>query len=398
MKGLIIKKNKDTLRGFVDDRDWDKNPDQIRFKTRLDSSPSTFLPLDIHGFSVDNIIYVGGVVEAEVTELNTNDLEENPKINIEIDTTFLQVVVGGAKELYYYKNKTDRENFYIKREGQLDLLVYKKYIDEQKNTGKAVVIENKKYLGQLTLYLKECPDINSKLKNTSYNEGDLRRLFNYYYECTSTESSFTKTKNKLSFELGAITGISISSLNFTSYGGFEALLARKNYDSSVNFAGGLFLNIGLPKNLSKWSINNELFYSSYNFKDTFTEVRGENNFTITDTELGYSYIKLNNLVRYTYPIGNTFLYLNAGVSNGFAINETNKLTEVFQFNERRVITEERALEDVRKYEQGLLFGLGVKYNRYSLEFRTESGTGIDLNRNLGSGTRRYFLLLGYRFN
>jgi molybdate-binding protein len=92
------------------------------------------------------------------------------------------------------------------------------------------------------------------------------------------------------------------------------------------------------------------------------------------------------------------LYLNAGVSNGFAINETNKLTEVFQFNERWVITEERALEDVRKYEQGLLFGLGVKYNRYSLEFRTESGTGIDLNRNLGSGTRRYFLLLGYRFN
>jgi len=153
-----------------------------------------------------------------------------------------------------------------------------------------------------------------------------------------------------------------------------------------------------PKYQHKWSINSELFYSSYNVENQFKEVlSGENNFSTTTTEFAYSYIKLNTLVRLKYPVGNMFIYVNAGVSNGFSISESNYLKEEFVFNSRVSIVEGRALPLTRNYEQGILFGTGLKYKRYSFEVRTEIGTGISRYIELSSTPTRFQFLLGYKF-
>jgi len=106
---------------------------------------------------------------------------------------------------------------------------------------------------------------------------------------------------------------------------------------------------------------------------------------------------MNNLLRYKYPVGRFFVYLNAGISNGYVISETNTLKKEHKIYSSESVEEGVALNETRKYEQGSILGLGTKINRYSFEIRNEKGNGISESSVLKSTTNRYFFLLGYKF-
>lgn len=387
--GYVIKNNSDTLFGFVDYRNWKNNPDLIKFKTNIEKDPISFMPTDIAEFKVKDEIYVSGFINTEVTPIQTDKLKVDPKIKIKVDTTFLQTLFRGKKSLYYYKNSDGKENFYIKQNDGFDLLIYKKYLKKQ--DGKDVVTENKKYLGQLTLYLNDCPTINSKLENTSYKQKSLLKLFQYYYECSSSDIYFQKEIESIHAEFGVLAGVTITSLEF----GSDAFpyLVNAEYNSSNSFSAGLFLNLILPRNQRKWSINNEILYSTYKVMGSYEENEFGNQNSLITTEIGYSYLKINNLVRFKYPVDNLFLFLNGGISNGFSISETNYKKEESRFRTKESV----ALNDTRKYEQGLILGSGVMYKRFSFEIRYEMGNGMSKYSGLNSSTKRYHFLLGYRF-
>jgi len=391
--GYVIKNNTDTLFGFVDYRNWEKNPDKIKFKTNIENNPISFNPTDIIEFKVDGEIYVSGIINTEVSPIQADKLKDDPQINIKVDTTFLQTIFRGKKSLYYYKNSDGKENFYIKQNIGFDLLIYKRHLKQQ--DGERVIIENRQYLGQLTLYLKDCETINSKLQNTSYNEMSLIKLFQYYYKCSLSDISFQKEIQKIHLDIGVLAGVSLTSLEFQS----DAFpyLVEAGYNPSINFSSGIFFDFLLPRNQGKWSINNEILFSTYKVTGSYEEYENENNYSVTTTEIGYSYLKINNLVRFKYPIGHLFLFLNAGISNGFAINEINYKKKESKFYTTNTVVEELALNDTRKYEQSFILGTGVKYDRFSIEIRYEKGNGMSEYSTLKSSTARYYFLLGYRF-
>lgn len=393
ISGYVIKNHSDTLFGFVDYRNWEKNPDMIKFKTNVENDPISFKPTDITEFRVEDEIYVSGIIDTEVSPIQTDRLEADPQINLKVDTAFLQTLFRGKKSLYYYKSSDGKENFYIEHAAGFDLLVYKKYLKYQDGTN--AIIENKKYLGQLILYLDDCTTIHSKLENTLYKQNSLMKLFQYYYECSSSEIYFQKNIEKISTEIGVLAGGSFTSLEFK--GDAFSYLVHAGYNSSINFSTGLYFDLILPRNQRKWSIYNEILFSTYKVKGSYEEYENEDKYSITTTEIGYSYLKINNLVRFKYPIGDWFLFVNGGMSNGYSISETNYKKRVSKFYTTERVVEQSALNDARKYEQGLIIGTGVKYNSFSIEIRYEKGNGMSNYTQLKSSTTRYFFLLGYRF-
>lgn len=106
---------------------------------------------------------------------------------------------------------------------------------------------------------------------------------------------------------------------------------------------------------------------------------------------------MNNLLRYKYPIGHVFLFLNGGIFNGFAISETNYGKKESNLFSTIYIDEGTALGSTRKYEQGLLLGAGIKFNKYSFEFRHEIANGMLWDNDLGAIVKRYHFLFGYKF-
>ncbi|MBZ0242366.1 MAG: PorT family protein, partial [Bacteroidales bacterium] len=260
---------------------------------------------------------------------------------------------------------------------------------------RTLILENKKYVGQLILYLSDCPTINSKLESASYNKSSLIKAFKHYYECTSTAVSFQRKTQKLDFELGVLAGASLTSLDFNSGGEFPYLV-NADYNSSINISAGLFFDIILPVTKGRWSINNELLFSSYKVEGSYTDFKHADYYTISDTEIGYSYLKLNTLIRYKHPVGNVFLFFNGGMSNGFAISETNYKKEESKFHSTEELVEGLALDDTRKYERGLIVGAGVKYTRFSCEMRYEVGNGMTSYVLLSASAKRFYLLFSYR--
>lgn len=390
LPGYVVTLEEDTIHGLLDYRNWNNNPKKIHFKNDIAGARNIYTPIDIKLFSVKDEIYLSAIVETEVSPYKSSTLEYDPELQIEADTVFLQTMIQGIKSLYHYKDSYGKDNFYIKQNEGFDLLVYKKYLKIHEGT--SVVLENKKYTGQLTLYLQDCPTIKSKLNNTNYNKNNLEKLLLSYYECTLSVIKFQKKTETLKLEIGVLAGISISSLKFRSDD--YPYLENADYSNSLNFSGGIFFDIIIPRAQRKWSICNELIYTSFSMEDRY--IRNTIIYKyVYDTKLAYDYLKMNNLLRFKYPIGSFFVFANIGLSTGVVIKETNYLKKETKIVSTTIIEEGKCIPQTDKIESGYILGLGSKYKKFSFEVRYEKGTSMA--HNIKSISKRYYFLLGYRF-
>jgi hypothetical protein len=116
------------------------------------------------------------------------------------------------------------------------------------------------------------------------------------------------------------------------------------------------------------------------------------------SELGFRNLKLMNLIRYLYPINkNLQVFARFGLGNGISFDFKNyqKTTTTYLGIVQK--SEGLALNDIRKYEQSLVFDLGIMKNYYSITFRNELGNGFSAYPNLNTTTSRLALLLGIKF-
>jgi hypothetical protein len=393
LPGYAINNNGDTLKGYIDYRKWEINPQFIYYKSNLENLGDKFSPNQIRKFSVNNEIFESATVKTVINPDKINNVETNTKLLLKTDTVFLQSVIIGDKSLFYYINNEEKEHFYIKQDSIFNLLIYNKY--KITRDGKDLIGENKNFTGQLLLYLNDCQYIKDKLASATYTKKSLQNIFKYYYNCTNKTTSYQKNKETTTFDFGFLAGSSITKLNLK--GSSSPVLTNIEYSLSVNLLAGLFCDITLPMYHQKWSFNNELIYTSYKVKGRFNDYINENNYTIHNVEFGYSYLKLNTMFRFKYPIHNYFLYLNFGITNGYAVVEKNTNRKISNYYTIITDTEVKALADSRKYEQGLLIGVGIKYQSFSLESRYERGNGMSEYSRLNSTVNRFHLILGYAF-
>ena len=396
LPGFVIKNNGDTLKGFIDYRNWGINPRKIDFKSTNNSGSISFKPTDIKEFSVKDEIYVSGIIDVENTTVVDRDLEHDSQIRITIDTTFLQTLIKGGKGLYYYRNSNGRESFYVNKEGGFELLVYKKYLQRQGTTD--YIIENKAYMGQLNLFLIDCATIRSKIENASYSQSDLIKLFQNYYKCSSSKIGFQRKAEKVHFEIGALAGVSLTNLKFNSSGSAYDYLEGTNYELSTNPLPGLFFDLIMPRNLGKLSLDNELMFSMYKTNGQYEYTDFNNDYFKMTTQFGYAYLKINTLIRYKFPIGTIIIFCNGGISNGILVNEKMYLKkEITKVYSGTTIYEGSPLVQTKHYEQGFIFGTGIKYKKLSFEARLEKGDGMINVPSINAWVTRYCFLLGYRF-
>ena len=309
---------------------------KIGFRSASGDKKNMYTPTEIKGFVVSDDIYESAIVEVEISPSQTSELGFESKLHITIDTVFLQTIIAGTKSLYYYKNNNSNENFYTKQNGVFDLLIHKVYLEEGREN--YVKKENNKYLGQLAIYLNECPSTQTILKSLQYTKRSLRKLFLNYYKCTHSDVKFKKKEDRKFFAFGLLAGASRTSLEFDGSTISFGHLVNTNYSKSINFSTGLFFDIIAPKNLNKLSLNNELLYSSYSVSGSYTDYKHEERYTIYDTQFAYSYLKVNNMFRFKYPIGDAFVFINAGISNSLSHAKKGKSVLLFNNNKRRECT------------------------------------------------------------
>lgn len=393
--GYILKLNNDTLHGLINLVDWDYSPRSISFKESMSENSKQYSVLDIKGFGVENEIYESAIVQSGITSTITNNLDGEAELKTFVDTVFLQIIVNGKKSLSFYKNKFGVEQFYTKTNNNFDLLTYKKYIPEQSN----VILENKRYQGQLVLYLLDCSTIQTMLKYSEYSEKSLKKIFIDYYKCIGQPIYYQSESEKTIVRAGVVGGATETIINFVS--DYYESLAHATDNSSFNFSGGAFVEFGFSGNRNKWSIYNEFLYNSYkvstNYIDSYFSRSSITNATVV-SKLEYSYLNLNILLRYRLPLIKQKWFCNGGFSYGIALSEVNSFEASYtQYGTFKSVSG-KAIEFTKKNDFGLLLGLGTQVKKLTMEFRVGRSNGMSDVIGIQSPILRLNFLLGYTFN
>jgi hypothetical protein len=392
LSGFVIQLNGDTLKGFIDYRNWEKNPNKISFKEKMTDKKIDYHPLEIKEFSVSDDKYEGAVVKTELSPLNVSDLTTDEDLKFKTDTIFLQTIIKGKKCLYFYHDKSGKNQFYIKNDTVFELLVYKKYISEI--NGMKLIEENKIYISQLKNYFNEFTPIIPNIDAVNYQKKKLIEIFHSYYNSSKSKVEYEKKTESIKIEMGVLGGLFFSGVKFndSSRAGYENI----EFDPSTNISLGLSLNLLIPRTLSRWSIYNEMIFNDENSNTRSYNIENENIYTITQKRSKFYVLKMNNMLRFQYPVKKAFVFVNGGLSNGIGIEEiTYKRTESFYYSIKNVEEQNKSTYS-SKLELGLNYGFGIKYKKMSVELRVESSEGIFEIPKINSVASKYYLLIGYK--
>ena len=368
----IVTSVNDTINGYINYQNWKRNPRKVRFKKTESSKAEAYGIDQLLAFEVGGDIYQKHIVNTEISSLAIDYLDIKKEPSLKKDTALVRAIVLGEKSLYEYIDRGDKSHFYIKETevDTLTLLVYKKYKEEGAD-GEKLIKENNSYKGQLSYYFRDCFSLQSKISKTAYKLNNLRNLFAEYYKCSVDQPFYQVKTEKVSIESGVLLGFTRTKLNFSSSTG-KNIIVDLEYDPSTNITIGGFVNFVLPRANRKWAIINELLYHSYAMQEE-------------STSFDFAYLKLNNLLRFSYPINESIrFHVDAGISNGIAIK-----------NDYDITPYRTPLQ--RKHEQSYVLGAGVMYKNWSIDTRYERGNGMSEAVAYSSQVSRFYCMLGYRF-
>ena len=380
----ITMQSGEVVEGFVDDRNWGKNPGTMKFKASLNERPRQYSPVDIRVVSLPNDRYFSGIVQVETSPRSTSDLSTDPEYRFRSDTTFLQVVVEGPKTLMQYVDGSGAQHFYIMSDGTPELLRYKRYLKDVNGT--KVSREKKDFVQQLVSFLASCEAVKSQINVADYRAQDMHDIFNAYYSCTSDEAVYQLVREKGNGRFGVIAGIAISSIDFA--GQAFGYLVNADWSSSTDPMVGLSFEWIMARNNRKWSINNELIWTQYEITGRHVEFMFDDQHKFSDLTLNFAYVKLNNTLRFRYPLGGARIYLEAGLGNGFAIKDDTERRLDTKLLTSMSVEEGPALDETRSYEQSWLAGIGLDLDRFSVGARTEFGNGFSPFASVNASTLR----------
>jgi hypothetical protein len=381
--GYLITLANDTVRGLILYGNWKNNPSHVSFRATEESAIIKYDPMDIKAFGVSDEIYVSAMVEKESLLYSSGVSQYEYDLITEPDTVFLQTIFSGSKSLYYLRDETGLEQFYIRPDASFQLLIHKRYIKMKGE--KRMYMENKTFLGQLIQYLNPCPHIQDSMQDVEYKSTSLGNLFLKYYLCKGEKVFFKKEIEKTIMDWGVLAGLSHTAFKVKGQGYY---LDGVDFSTSDHISGGFFLDLIFARGHRRWSLNNELVFTNYKVTAYY-----EDNYEKSNIELAYGYIKLNNLLRYRISEGKVSPYINLGFSEGVAIQSNNDRYTESSFHPNMLLT---AIEGTKGFELGLCLGAGVKYKRYSFEIRNEHSNGISDYVNIRTPVNRLYFYLGYK--
>ena len=392
--GYVISAEADTIHGLLSFSGFGKESKQLFYKARKDAAISIYRPDDIRGFFNEGQVFESAVVSTEVTRLDLQQVDHDPSLKLENDTVFLLRLVEGVKSLYFFENRVGKDQFYVKSDSALTLLVYKKYLVD--NKGHRAAYENKRYLGQLAVLMGDCKSIAPKLNHLNYSKKALTDLFWKYNSCMGHASELSIEK-KSPLEWSLIAGMNFTSFSLTK----KPQTAMVNLDDhhKMTLTGGAALNFFVQRNRRNFSIYNELNYTRFNASGHAEKYDNELSYTLADSEIDSWALSLLHALQYTASVNKVNIFVFGGFTyplySGGSANTT--ISEVVFYSSTRTYIQQ-AIPDFEYARLAPVIGAGIAYKHFFLNLRFETRKDYTVNNyDYRVKMSKLFCLLGYRF-
>jgi hypothetical protein len=396
----IIKKNNDTIHGSIFYKHRFKSYNSLSVKTKGETISKFYHPRDVSSFIIktdeETLFFKTLITDADYSTTDVAKLTTSPKTELVHDTVFGQLLLQGARSVYYYQDdKVFKDHFLIETtDGKATDLVNKHYY---LNDSKTTVAYSQEYKRQLMLLLASPSIPASRIDAIAYKRKHILPLVKDYNATVATVSSIYEYKEeKAVFKFGVVAGANLTSLKFD---GNLNYLNELKFDRSIGVNAGIMMNIILPGTHKRWSVYNELLYSAYSMESTnepYVYHDSKNSYrTLTQASIDISYLKLFTAARYQIP-GRLTPYVQLGVVNGYAFKNTTSADYETYFYSMISKESKTPFIEFRKYEQSLFGGVGAIVHKVGVELRYEIGNGFS-SRGLGSKANYAYVLLNYTF-
>lgn len=174
--GYIITLSKDTVYGQIDYRTDDMNARRCTFKPDGSSIINTYIPNEINGYRYtdDGKYYVSRVVKL--------------KENVPEQSVFLEYLLQGIRNLYYYEDSEHVRLYFIEKGDGL-VKVDAPIINKIDSDGRRVGGTINRYVPILKYVFDDYPDLNSKIDSASFTHKDMIDIAKEYHTkvCKSNE-------------------------------------------------------------------------------------------------------------------------------------------------------------------------------------------------------------------
>lgn len=361
--GYFISNNQEKVECLIRYVEWKNNPEEFEYKLNGTDDIKTANLSNIKEFGIDNrVIYVRANVDVDINTTTTNKLEDTRALALIKKTVFLKVLMKGAANLYLYRDANVRRFYHQKSEGDISILVYKEYLNDDNKIAK-----NDDYKKTLWNALK-CNAISvNAVNNTDYNQQDLMRLYEIYNNTCQNQLDykFERRKRENVFNLNIRPGINLASVSLDNPGNqFTTSISDLDFDQEASLRIGLELEYILPFNKNKWSLFIEPTYNYYSSEKIYNSTPLSSTERPVTASVDYSSIEVPFGVRhYSFLSDNSRLFLNVAY--------------IFDFSLESKINYSTSVNYESETDGNLAIGIGYNYKgKYSVEARFHTNRNI----------------------
>ena len=388
LKGYIIKLNNDTVKGYIDYKNWNKNPLSINYYPTLNDKPQNLDTKSINGFGITDDkykeSYISKAVKLETSPQQLGKLGFDKEPSFEDKVLFLRILNEGDLTLLKYVD--DRSHFFINNGDKTEELINKRYyVNESKNQ----IAYNSDYKEQLkNLFINDKEISDNEIGKVSFYESDIIKIIQKHNQSKPDSYKPTSAKNEnLTAKFSLILGGSYSTLSFGDI----------DFKSSTNIAPGVSLLLIIPRSSEKLGINFDLLYRSFKFNGTNQSKQSDFQYSNQTYAFDGKYLKLSAMFRYTFANTSLKPFLNLGVSSAYAIKLKENTIFEDTFHSTTTINQHNSFDKLRKFDQGALLGAGLTVKHFGIEARGEISNGFSTITSIKTGITTGYLLVNYQF-
>jgi len=174
--GYVVSIKGDTSKGLIDYKGWDRNPDEIHFKSDVNGNLKTYTSADLNAFGVTGLeYYEKRTVSVSTDEIDINKLSTSPKVDYVTKTAFLRVLTKGPSLTLYSYIDDLKNRYYIadNTSGETEELGFHMYIIGE-NVSVQTVYRFRSQLENLAQkFNKNTPKLENVITGANYDETDL---------------------------------------------------------------------------------------------------------------------------------------------------------------------------------------------------------------------------------
>jgi hypothetical protein len=323
-KGYVINLKGDTSRGYIDYKEWPKNPATIDFKSGLNPDKVEHLSAnDIDLFEIDGFeIYQRFVLKISLDATDLNHASSGIDTTSKTGTVFLRVLQKGKNVVLYSYADAIKTRFYIKDNNAAipQELTYRAYMDADNQNW----VTKNIFRGQLGFLANayQVNGIDQQIERAEYNEYDLIRIITKINGSNEKQNAnLPNGRHGIHFFLG--TGLNVSTLKYTGDSPFPNAPAAASAMPKLALGFNSFIN----PNIGRLVLRVELDFTANNF--------AVKNLTTNSSVSGPSVIGIQNIKQLTasiipqiiYNLYNTDpfkFFVGTGLSLGLSSYPTNQ--------------------------------------------------------------------------